>query len=172
MNKLPAKRVLFLDIDGVMNSAWSFENIGRSWPGKEANFLPRALELLQRLVKDYGFHIVISSTWRKHISLDEFARILNIPREVILGATPELDSIRGLDIRHWIEHCEPGILAPDCEFVIVDDDCDMLPEQMRFFVQTLFFANSKDGSQEGLDELAFTRILEVIGEYPAEYENE
>ena len=60
-------RVLFLDIDGVLNSAASMIALGQSRPAddpKECNLDPVACGMLRTILADCGFtHVYVHSTW-------------------------------------------------------------------------------------------------------------
>jgi hypothetical protein len=122
-------RVIFLDIDGVLNSrAW-----WRRRPSKEHrphNELdPEAVARVQRLVDETGASIVISSTWRllyKRLVLQSLLSAKGL-RTRISGVTPALRSgPRGLEIQRWLDTAN---LMPEAHrpqsIVILDDDSDM-----------------------------------------------
>ena len=84
--------------------------------------------LLHGLLNKTGAEIVLSSTWRlssKHIeSLEKYTGLK------IKDKTPNLQAIRGEEIQQYLdEHKEIT------EYVILDDDSDMLPEQKGHFVK-------------------------------------
>lgn len=120
-------KVLFLDIDGVLNcrrSAVAFK--GYPHPGRHQNKFDRvAVELVRRLGRR-GVKIVLSSTWRLD---DDYKKICRLP---IIDRTPVLrDSLtRGHEIDLWLSWEVGGIE----KWAIVDDDSDMLPEQAANFV--------------------------------------
>ena len=117
------RRVIFLDIDGVLNSA-PFLGEGADLPW-EAMIDPRAVARLNALVRATGAAIVVSSSWRCHVPLARIARILGdhgFDGEII-GATPRRPSSRGAEIQAWLDEAADG---PDA-FVILDDVSDMGP---------------------------------------------
>lgn len=114
-------KVLFLDVDGVLN--W---NKTVAYLGINAKMVKR----LRRVLNATGAYVVLSSTWRKlpH-SYAAFIRKTGI-RPISKTPVSPL-GIRGREIQQWLsEH--PEVTA----YAIVDDDGDMLPEQAPFFVQT------------------------------------
>jgi hypothetical protein len=118
------RRVIFLDIDGVLNTP-------REWGRRDAEaFAPRLVHRLHRIVGATGAHVVVSSTWRLHHMLDELRGYTGLGARLV-GATPFLPGLsRGLEIDVWLaRHPDVG------EFVILDDDADMLPHLSRL-VQT------------------------------------
>lgn len=136
-------KVIFLDIDGVLNSLRSciglggYSNPGCFSRGESPRFDPVAVGLLRRLVERTGAQIVVSSTWRAScLENDNLKRALatwygweNAP---IIGRTKLGGGRRGPQIQEWLD-------AHQVEnYVILDDDADMLEEQMPYLVQTHF----------------------------------
>lgn len=125
-------KVIFLDIDGVMNNESCFTT-QRMDP-----IDPNAIKLLNRLVMDTDACIVISSSWRighpLHYLQIIFERAGFEFPERIIGATMEIighDKTRGQEIAMWLEQ------VPVDSFVIFDDDDDMEPVQDHL-IQTTF----------------------------------
>jgi len=125
-------KVLFLDVDGVLNHYGSIALLAISDP---------KLRLLEKIVNESGCKIVVSSTWRK---LPETRRVLmkrlgyrNL--RVYDWTTTKywkIGQVRGDEIQAWLDE-HPNVT----NYVIVDDDADMLPHQMSRFVKT----NGHDG---------------------------
>ena len=139
----PPLRVLFLDIDGVLNSHRSCIALGGIphdlAPADVAMLDPLALALLQSLCEVAELSVVVSSSWRICHHWDAIGRALDLPT---IDATPRLGGIRGDEIAAWLA-ASP---VPVATYAIVDDDSDMLPEQVPRFVRTdyaegLSFAN-------------------------------
>ena len=126
-------RVLFLDIDGVLNSSRSCAAFGGYPHGFGSDDMRKfdaiALGLIQRLCRAVpDLRIILSSTWRRDRAPMEAGLALRLP---IIDSTPVLNGKRGDEIAHWLA-AHPGVT----EWAIVDDDSDMLPEQHARFVQT------------------------------------
>jgi len=130
-NNLP---IVFLDIDGVLNSAnfFSQDNI---YPRNNlrSQFDPQAISYLNEIA-DWNF--VLSSTWRKFIERDELNKLLNDMgfKGIIIDYTPDLNwqgSLRGNEIRVWMN--ENG-LRYSTKYIIFDDDSDMLLWQKDNFI--------------------------------------
>lgn len=125
-------KVLFLDIDGVLNSKRTlvaFDAYPHSFDGRDMErFDHVAINLVRRLCDVTGCSIVLSSDWRLCCTVHEAANALDLP---IMGATPLLRGTRGLEINAWLsEH-------PEVEtYAIVDDNNGMLESQMSRFVKT------------------------------------
>lgn len=144
-------KVLFLDIDGVLNSSQHFKRTtelrqktskqGMDFRDSEwlTNIDQVCVNHLKHLMsKVPDLHIVISSTWRKTHPITllkkNLSEMLNVNSDRILGITPVLwknGEVRGDEIQAWLnEH-------PDVSrFAIVDDDSDMAHLQSHLFKTT------------------------------------
>jgi hypothetical protein len=140
-------KVLFLDIDGVLNSYQSatfwhsrrnqaeWENqMYKDWPGtlKEyiaMEFCPIAFSNLEELVRKVpDVKIVVSSTWRMGETVETMKKIL-APSKLVSDAVFDLTKVilegfreveRGHEIQEWLDR------HPETKsFVILDDDDDM-----------------------------------------------
>lgn len=147
--------ILFLDIDGVLNSTrscvafkgyplnFSAEHLGRfDWV---------AIGLVRKLCEETGAQIVLSSAWRQNFRAEVVGRELNLP---IIDVTPwssEPETVRGHEIKAWLDqHPEVN------QYAIVDDNSDMLPEQIAggHFVQTNF--------EDGLTWTNYKALVDVF----------
>jgi HAD domain in Swiss Army Knife RNA repair proteins len=126
-------RVLFLDIDGVLNSHRSCLALGgiphSLTPDDLRLFDPLALALLQSLCEVAELSVVVSSSWRILHNWDAIGRALDLPT---IGATPRLGGVRGEEIAEWLLTSP----TPVESYAILDDDSDMLSHQMPRFVKT------------------------------------
>jgi len=154
-------KILFLDIDGVLNNADYFKDKGShstrgyGFLNRQADEIdPKALALLHDLLKDVDdLNIVISSTWRILHKLGELKNIFikvipDFPHRRIISMTGRVPSgHRGTEIDMWRKDNDfTG------KYVIVDDDGDMHPHQP--FVQTNFAVGlTKDHIQKIKDLL-------------------
>jgi hypothetical protein len=112
--------VLFLDIDGVLNSG-SFRYTQPFGTLEIDMFDPTAVATLNDITRRWGLKLVISSSWRAMPDLAAVLGSKGIEAEVI-GVTPSEAGPRGAEIAAWLaEHPEVT------RFVILDDDCDMGP---------------------------------------------
>lgn len=134
MSGLPTK-VLFLDIDGVLNSqrsAWALGGFPHDFSEPDMRkFDHVAIGLVRQLCEETGASIVLSSSWRLLHSVHECANGLDLP---IFDRTPEINlggGKRGGEIKYWLDN-HPEVV----QWAIVDDDNDMLPEQRARFVRT------------------------------------
>jgi hypothetical protein len=121
-------KIIFLDIDGVLNNRESLKN--------GVQIVPDLVLLLEDICDKTGAKIVISSSWRILHSQEEIEFVLNcagLSRGSVIGYTPRLSGDkRGEEIKAWMDEVEE--ITVD-NFVILDDDSDMLPEQMDNFIQ-------------------------------------
>ena len=116
-------KVLFLDIDGVVNN----ERTKANFEGLIA-IDPTMAALGQRIVQNTGCEIVLSSSWRL------FQNIRNeVERKIckFSDITPILHAPRGYEIKVWLT------LHPEIDhYAILDDAESILPEQRANFFQT------------------------------------
>jgi len=134
---LNINKIIFLDIDGVLNNKETFPLI-----------CCKKVNLLKYILEKTHAKIVLSSTWRyggigKDSSIYEHL-IKADPKEFVFNAiidcTPKpgfvepsfpKNHIRGHEIQRWIEDNDYN-----GKFCIIDDDNDMLPVQKHYLVQT------------------------------------
>lgn len=118
-------KVLFLDFDGVLNSAASFMWEQRKKTINVANTLsPINCSNLQYILeKARDVKVVISSTWRHLHTMVELQNILNgygVEAARVIGKTPgTMGNHRGREIRMWLD-ANPNVT----QYAILDDDPD------------------------------------------------
>lgn len=162
-------KVIFLDVDGVLNSGHS----GFSAPfsgGDDKNFIPRAITILRELVYERNWFICLSSSWRHHCTLDQMSLWTGIDREKFLGMTPDyMNCIRGIEIQAWFDNSRAdGTIANDSLYVILDDNSDMTQHQMPFFVQTEWTID-EDPDRAGLNWEHMQKIKRIEYKYQMGY---
>lgn len=143
-------RILFLDIDGVLNSNDFYvqrqELIKAGTYNVEyplSEFDPKCMKLLDDFCGENDIKIVISSTWRHGKSVEELQKLFNHFGDnfEIIGKTPSLRHdavVRGNEILWWMKQNEELIQNYYCDFnnyVILDDDSDMLLWQKDNFIK-------------------------------------
>lgn len=116
-------KVIFLDIDGVLNS---YATQPKDDVGKLFSIHPPLAARWAKLLRDTGAVGVLSSSWRHDIHWKQVMFTNGVAG--LIDRTPELrDRIRGEEIDAWLaEH--PQVTA----YAILDDDSDMLPHQPHF----------------------------------------
>jgi hypothetical protein len=127
-------KIIFLDIDGVLNSDEYYRSVDRT--RRDWNrFDPKVVAHIKRLIEEFSATIVISSTWR-------FGAVKMLNDELIKSGlkkylnkdwkTPQVyPSHRGTEIRMWLDN-----QAYMSNYLILDDDTNILEEQIPNFVQT------------------------------------
>lgn len=128
-------KVIFLDIDGVMNSCFSKV----SDKHESLEFDKNCVDNLKRIIHKTDSKIVLSSTWRLGETLESIKKrvfsVYGLDTHLI-DMTPFLgyDVTRGSEISRWLN-------SNKCEsFVIIDDDNDM-----DGYVDNLVLTNAKYG---------------------------
>lgn len=116
-------KILFLDIDGVLNHAKTRERF-RGVFGINKKFL-RIFNTIIRDVPD--LKVVLSSTWRLYKDNREELKKNGIE---YIDVTPALrTSFRGEEIKKWLEENESLEIE---KFACIDDDSDFLEDQKLF----------------------------------------
>ena len=146
-------KILFLDIDGVLNTERQHDRCVNLGADQVDNFGyafdPEAVANLKRIVEHTGADIVISSSW-KVWGLDAMQRLWvrrDLPGQVI-DITPRTESgemllsvdldfmdipaVKGSEIKEWLSTSGRDVT----HYAILDNFPDMLPEQQSHFVQT------------------------------------
>jgi hypothetical protein len=176
-------KIIFLDIDGVLNCEEAYrsgqcEYVEWVWEDGRKDHYQRfcswSKELLNRLIRETGAKIVISSTWR--LSGIEFMRKVWEMEKMegdIIGITPSMrtDGIRiprgmeieyfldnGLGFKHvnWDKKTQRKYMdKSDVEnYIILDDDSDMLYKQRNHFVHVLPSPRNTAGFNQHYYEIA------------------
>ena len=137
--------IIFLDIDGVLNSGDWAEELYKNPNPNYHNFCdPKAVDMLIEFLQSTGFMLVLSSSWRRSGNIYEtFKSLDSIPylnkiSPYIIGQTCRLNLgrtngkrwCRGDEIKVWVDEFKPSY------YMIIDDDTDMLMEQFPRLIQT------------------------------------
>jgi HAD domain in Swiss Army Knife RNA repair proteins len=146
------QKILFLDIDGVLNSEVYYKSTSYS-DSISGRFDPICVELIKKLVEEFSLRIVISSTWR-YGAADRL--IHELKNTNLIGYlyhewfTPVIHPAhRGTEIKLWLD------LHPEVtDYIIIDDDENMLEEQIKRFVKT--------DLHEGMTEAHFNRVRAIL----------
>ena len=173
-------KVLFLDIDGVLNSencfAYRIYCVKNNMVNILMNFVDtddrnikhkltmlddRAIANLNRIIEETGCKVVLSSSWRSSIESENIftQNLLKLKgfKYEFYDVTPRLwfedfSTRRGEEIKFWLDkESEKHEIE---SFVILDDDSDMLPEQMNNFIHV-------DG-QVGLTDRDVLTAIEIL----------
>jgi len=115
------RKIIFLDIDGVMNSV----NTRPPDPRGLVDFLdPRNVSVLNAIVQATGAVVVVSSSWRLSMSFAALQASFAAAGCVaeLIDVTPEIDGRRRvLEVVAWLERQA----EPPAQFVVLDDEFDM-----------------------------------------------
>lgn len=145
-------KIIFLDIDGVLNSDRSIiggnfrmERDADKFDDYRIKFTkctidPICCDLINTVLREFPeASIVLSSTHRMHYEdgpnklkeLQDYLTFLGIDGSRLIGYTPRLHKMRGEEIQAWLD-AHPQVES----YVILDDSNDMLIQQAGNFVRT------------------------------------
>lgn len=165
------EKIIFLDIDGVLNHRSYYEREGwqdalakkYGWPQSDID--SETVKILNRIISETGAKVVISSTWRLGHPPVKMQQLLELRGFVgtVIGATGTARqewAVRGNEIMAWqIENADK---LPNkygryfTNYVILDDDNDMLLWQQDYFINTT--------SKYGLTNELADRAIEILNE--------
>ncbi len=134
-------KVLFLDIDGVVNKQENFN------PANGRTLYPidrYCAFLVGKIQLDTDCKVVLSSSWRHHPDGVAAVEKSIVP---ILDITPTLRGIRGDEVKAWLAK-HPEVT----KYAILDDDSDFHKDQPLF--KTTF--------KEGLTEEIAKKVTEFL----------
>jgi hypothetical protein len=153
-------KVIFLDVDGVLNSRNSFE---RDRPQTAHYLAPECVEQLARICQSvHDVKVVLSSTWRMFmpvLMLQDILRQRGVPITIIDATPPDVGvghdgrrlELRGNEIQAWLDKHEHRVK----KFVILDDDSDMA-HLAPHLVQTRF--------EYGLTDVEANEVIWRLGD--------
>jgi len=167
--------LIFLDIDGVLNSS-SYAKKHYEETGKGLfmyDFVdPSRVELLCSFLKNHDGDIglVISSSWRKNTCIDTIQFFIDHDlvsplAKYIVGSTPRLyNGVRGDEIDWFLTsigkpEIEKFVNKPFCidRYCIVDDEDDMLSHQFDKFVHIDDYVGLTESDVDKIEELLYKR---------------
>jgi len=146
------RRVIFLDVDGVLNTYGTPSSSLANWKYIEEDLTKN----LESIIKKTNADIVISSSWCEEAI--ELLKTVNFKYvDKVIGVTPRQRRWRGEQIMHWIEE---NVDMNNIVFVVIDDEnydicgeaCSVIPESR--FVQTDF--------KEGLTEEKAEEVIKKL----------
>ncbi len=171
-------KIIFLDIDGVLNCENAYKKgecqyvewiNHRGDKDHHQSFCSWSKEWLNKLIDETGAKIVISSTWR-HSGIEYMQSIWKHEKMSgeIIGITPDFrwkaegyTPPRGCEIDKWLEDNDFSHINWDKDYqlkyinksgienyIIIDDDADMLYSQRNHFVHVLPSPRNKNGFDE------------------------
>ena len=159
------KKVLFLDIDGVLNCMYPtppYDSDINYADECRYGFNPVLVDRLKYIIAITGCKIVVSSTWRLHDSYapfqpsrnwrDVLAEKLGKTREELFAGETGYDNTgkRGIEIKRWLDE------NPVDSFCVVDDEIvDIVPYIDKNQVV-------KTDMRNGLSSDDVSRIIDVL----------
>ena len=110
-------KVIFLDIDGVLNSDEYLDRIKNlDIKGIEREIDVEKIKLLKKAIDETGAKVVLSSSWRYTRNAQYLKELLS-NYGIYVAVTPFIQNKRGLEIKQWLSDNQ------DVEdFVILDDE--------------------------------------------------
>lgn len=156
-------KVIFLDIDGVLNSTkWAISLDGEfNHPINQVD--PAAVARLNRITDATGAKIVVSSAWRRVfqiqaadplLSLQGCLKTYGVTGEVI-DMTPYKPNCvrnrRGKEIEEWVNENYSVIE----KFVVIDDSIDDIGKMKKHLVRTIL--------EDGLTDPITDQIISILG---------
>ena len=155
-------KVIFLDIDGVLNSQSWLDTKGFVYPYKipeHEKFDPKAVKILSKIIYLTDAKIIFSSTWRLDFSSQELAKMIRefapFPPRTFGGCTPDLKlkENRGDEIELFIKDKGKSISS----YCILDDapiDKFTKPQIKNHLVSTDY--------DRGLKQKHITEVIRVL----------
>jgi hypothetical protein len=139
-------KVIFLDIDGVLNNSTLLYHYGSEFIDGDMT------ELLFEIVRSTGARVVLSSSWRLYKSSKKLVEdALGVYGIEILDVTPHMPRMRRCrEISRWLKS-NAGVE----EYAILDDDPDAGPGMEDNFFMT--------DSEKGLDMKIAKAVIKHLG---------
>ncbi len=110
-------KVIFLDVDGVLNSDEYFDKIRNlDIQGIEREIDIEKIKLLKKAIDETGAKVVLCSSWRYTTNAQHLKELLS-NYGIYVDTTPFLENKRGLEIKQWLSDNENVE-----DFVILDDE--------------------------------------------------
>lgn len=159
--------IIFLDLDGVLNTAEHRKSQQRNTGTcSRRNWCPTACHNLWWICRHLDARIVVSSSWRHNNTLSALKKTFasnGIPAQYVIDMTPDIAKLeevwskpikesycRGYEIEEWIL-----LNDPDCSYIIIDDDTDMIAKQKARFVHV-------DSEIGFADQQAFNKAINLL----------
>jgi hypothetical protein len=151
-------KVIFLDIDGVLNHYyWYRERRSISnLPHPLDDFDPKSVSYLNNITDKTGAKIIISSSWRFDPDIINILHKVGITGEII-GCTPDLYNTYGSLCRGKEIDVILNKLTNIERYIILDDDTDMEQHQLPYFLKT-----NANGS--GLNKTIMNKAIKILND--------
>lgn len=163
--------IIFLDVDGVLNSLAYFKSIGEE--SKESGFNDISdfhLQMLSKIYHSCNAHIVLTSSWRElnnESDMNVYPMYQYLVESLakygmeIMDSAPVVEMNRPLEIKTWLENRED---KENIKYVSLDDDFSK--EQYDKYgignclVHTRFFCD--DVSEGGLQQEHVDKAIKIL----------
>lgn len=165
--------IIFLDVDGVLNSAAYFKRMSLNGIRNFDEITELHLQNLAKIYNACDAKIVLSSTWRELDDKDApecyamYEYLINSLKKYdmeIIGKTPVIDMNRPLEIKTWLDSRED---KENISFISLDDDHSR-DEYDAYgigdcLVHTVFFCDKEEdgGLQQSHVNLAIAMLNKV-----------
>ena len=151
-------KVIFLDIDGVLNSDEYFDKIKKlDIKGIEGMIDVEKIKLLKKAIDETGAKVVLISSWRFTTNAQSL-KVLLANYEIHVDSTPFIQNKRGLEVKKWLLDNE-GVE----DFVILDDE--IFDTYDEWLIKHLIKISSGNGHNfgEGLLPKDVDEIIKKLG---------
>ncbi len=151
-------KIIFLDVDGVLNSDEYFDKIKNlDIQGIERDIDVEKIKLLKKAIDATGAEVVLSSSWRYTRNAQYLKELLS-KYGIYVDSTPYIQNERGLEIRKWLsEHQDVE------DFVILDDEIfESYDEELMKKLVKISNGNGRSFG-EGLLLSDVDKIIEKLG---------
>lgn len=152
-------KVIFLDFDGVMDTAYYDNYLNyMGLPEKDKYgvvFDSDCIANLRRIIDETGADIIVSSTWKDFMTYKEILEMWEYRKlpGFVTDTTPTCSRKRGDEIDSWLEECNT-----ECEYVIIDDMDETQFNEHQY--DRLFVVNPYDG----LNEQTAEKVIQLFRE--------
>lgn len=151
-------KVIFLDVDGVLNSKdWLENNRVRT----ENSVNPEKVKLLAEIVQKTNAEVVLSSTWRyisEHPMFMYLSDMLGQNGIKIHSLTPKLDGDRPKEIKAWIEK-----QTEEIQFVSIEDDFSFA-DYKKYGIESRLIKTDFWGTNGGLQKKHVNKVIQLLNE--------
>lgn len=118
-------KVIFLDVDGVLNSDEYFDKTkSLNMQGIEEDIDIEKIKLLKKAINETGARVVLSSSWRYTRNGQQLKELLS-NYQIYVDSTPFIQNKRGLEIKQWLlenQNVEDFVILDDEIFDSYDDE--------------------------------------------------
>lgn len=156
-------KVIFLDVDGVLNSMAWFDQNKEKTGYSEIN--PEKVELLKEIVENTDGKIVISSTWRQLAKTETeeehhvYSYLVDTLRNYgieIFSLTPYIGNNRPKEIKAWIEN-----QSEEIRFISLDDDFTE-DDYRKYGIEDCLVKTSFYGKNGGLQRKHVEQAIKLL----------